>query len=237
MSPCTHDHTDIRTGAALKLVKDTLDGIYGDADTGDIITGLRSVVTLLGGQWDPPNDYDLGERRHQGRAAAKDMVTQAINGLYLGDTPTSLIIDDLSDALALLGWPWQPPAKDGSDGGYVPSDDDDPGKLVEEINHQLSLCQYYDGETLLDGPYKIWARAEVWYTPTGQNAVLLVAANREEQAPVVNALLHWGRTLVAADLPAYPGQGIGWHWSNVSLGDIAVVDVWVTSSGIAVQEQ
>lgn len=173
---------DIRSGAALRVAKETLDALWEGSDTEEeVIADLKSVVELLGGSWEPP---------------------------------------------------------DGSDGGYVPSDDKDPKKLADQINAQLGRCEYYDGSTLLDGPYKIWARAELWYTPKGgQNTVLLVAANREEQAPVVNALLHWGRTLVAADLPPYPGQGIGWHWSNISLGDIAVVDMWITSSGIAVQEQ
>lgn len=181
MSPYRDATADIRSGAALRVTKETLDALWQGTQTEEeVITDLTSVVALLGGHWEPP---------------------------------------------------------DGSDGGYVPSDDDDPLKLVNDINAQLALCEYYDGETLLDGPYRIWARAELWYTPKGQNTVILVKGNREEQAPVVNALLHWGRNIVAADLPPYPGPMVGWRWHNVSLGDIAVVNLWITSSGIAVQEQ
>lgn len=180
-NPFTDATADIRTGAALRVAKKTLDVLWvGSQTEQEVISDLRDVVELLGGQWEPP---------------------------------------------------------DGGDGGYVPSDDADPQALAKAINHQLSLCEYYDGSTLLDGPYKIWARAELWYKPSGQNTLLLVKANREEQAPVVNALLNWGRTVVAADLPKYPGPGIGWRWNNVSIGSIAVVDMRITSSGIAVQEQ
>ncbi|MDE0004585.1 MAG: hypothetical protein OXQ29_17995 [Rhodospirillaceae bacterium] len=186
MSPCTHDHTDIRTGAALRCVRDALNGLWtGDMAEERVINDLRSAVALLGGQWEPP---------------------------------------------------------DGSDGGYVPSDDDDPKALAKLINDQLAQCSYYDGETVLDGPFKIWARAILWYNPrnpdgTVGNTVLLIKGNRTEQAPVLNALLVWGTTRPSAYLPDYPGPTVGWHFNNISLGSQWVVDVWLTDGGVAVQEQ
>ena len=177
----------------------------------------------------------------QGKASARQMIAQALDALHHGDIPKGLIIDDLSDALALLGGRWEVPDRgDGSDGGYVPSDDDDPKALAKLINDQLAQCSYYDGETVLDGPFKIWARAILWYNPrnpdgTVGNTVLLIKGNRTEQAPVLNALLVWGTTRPSAYLPDYPGPTVGWHFNSVSLGSQWVVDVWLTDGGVAVQ--
>lgn len=122
------------------------------------------------------------------------------------------------------------PLKD--DGGYVPSDDDQPTKLANDINEQLAKCQYYDGEAELDGPFRIWGRAQIWYADT-----LLIRSGGDQTAAVVNALLNWGQTLVSDAFPKYPGPKVGWRWENISLGSDWVVTVWITNGNIGVRAQ
>jgi len=125
----------------------------------------------------------------------------------------------------------------GDPGGFVPADDTNPEKLADIINTQLAKCRYMDGETALGGPYRIWGRAILWYTPHGENTVLLIrSGNRVEQAPICNALLHWGTTEPSAFLPPYPGPDVGWVWKSVRLGSDAVIKMWLTDGGVAVQE-
>ncbi|MDE2986677.1 MAG: hypothetical protein OXT70_01320 [Chloroflexota bacterium] len=154
-----------------------------------------------------------------------------------GLSPSSSV-DVLERAICALTGKSDAPARCGGDGGFVPADDDEPGKLADLINHQLARCVYYDGETALGGPYRIWGRCEEWYTPHQQNTVLLIhSGNRVEQAPIANALLHWGTTTPSAFLPPYPGKNVGWRWSNIRLGSDAVIRMWLADGGVAVQEQ
>jgi len=124
----------------------------------------------------------------------------------------------------------------GQPGGFIPADDTDATKLADTINAQLEKCTYMNGETALGGPYKIWARAILWYKPPNGPTVLLIRGNSREQAPVANALLQWGTTQPSDFLPKYPGPSVGWRWDHVRLGSDAVIRMWLTDGGVAVQE-
>jgi len=178
------------------------------------------------------------------RTLAAAHIRQALDGLEKGCLSDWAIHNCLELALYELTGKWWaagaaelPTGEDGGDGGYVPADDKDATKLADTINAQLADCRYMDGETPLGGPYRIWARAILWYSPPQGNTVLLIKGNRVEQAPVINALLNWGTTSPSSFLPPYPGPKVGWRFNNIRLGSDAVLDAWLTDGGVAVQQQ
>ena len=120
------------------------------------------------------------------------------------------------------------------DGGYVPSDNNDPAKLAAFINTRLHNLRYYDGETALDGPYLMTA-FRPWY-----GNVIYSPCGDEAQGAHVNALLQWNTQsgdVVSDLLPPYPGRNIGWRWGSIVLGSQWVVSAWLTNGAVAVQAQ
>ncbi|MDE2876534.1 MAG: hypothetical protein OXQ93_13905 [Gemmatimonadota bacterium] len=165
------------------------------------------------------------------------LIDQALTGLWCGETE-SVIMEQLRTAyLEASGHVWTPPAsrtcdRGGTETDYVPSDDDDPGKLAASINSRLTHLRYYDGETPLDGPYLL-TPFRPWY-----DDVIYSPCGSEAQGAHVNMLLQWQsqRGSVVSDLlPPYPGRSKGWRWSNVRLGSEWVVDVWLVDGAVAVQ--
>ena len=164
--------------------------------------------------------------------AARRLVKVALDGLWQGTLAEKAVIDTLRTAYHNLGGDWTPPEPTGDDGGYVPSDDDQPVKLANAVNNRLAGCEYDDGDNILDGPFEIWARAQIWYGDT-----LLVKCQGSQAYAVVNALLDWGDgqggKVESGLRPPYPGPSVGWRWGNVELGSQWVVNVWLTHAGVA----
>lgn len=137
------------------------------------------------------------------------------------------LINDLESILDKLGAPV------GSDGGFVPSDNNDPAQLAQFINSRLTKVHYYDGEAPLDGPF-LMTPFRPWY-----DNILYSPCGSEAQGAHVNLLLQWPTEsgVVSDLLPPYPGKARGWRWNNVMLGSQWVVDVWLGQGVVCAQPQ
>ena len=198
----------------------------------------------------PAHDGDVTERTLSYHAAEWkqvrndrfDAVDDAIGDNKGRDEVLRLVAEYGSAAFAEGAWATRrssppPPSADlvlCDDGGYVPSDDNDPAKLAAFINTRLHNLRYYDGETALDGPYLMTA-FRPWY-----GNVIYSPCGDEAQGAHVNALLQWNTQtgdVVSDLLPPYPGRNIGWRWGSIMLGSQWVVSAWLTNGAVAVQAQ
>ena len=168
-------------------------------------------------------------------ADARSHIGSALDELWKGDADERAIIGGLRAAYSDLGAEWSPPdGSDQADGGFVPSDNNDPARLTAFINKRLTTLRYYDGESAFDGPFLL-TPFRGWY-----DDVIYSPCGSEAQAAHANMLLQWQRQqgIVVSDLlPPYPGRSIGWRWENVQLGSQWIVKVWLTNGAVAVQSQ